>query len=167
MNFVDGELAGDGLRTDHFDLEFDPAAFPLEGISEVTAGVRPEDIYLERNAESVTDPSATIEAATDVLEPMGDEIFVYLSLDGTSAETMTSDEASTASDQLLMSVDPDETIEADQRVSIVLDRSKVHLFDVASGEAITHGVTDGTTHEGPTADAETTATEVESGGQRD
>ncbi len=45
MNFVEGELTETGLVTDHFDLEFDVDGLDLETGSEVTMGVRPEDIY--------------------------------------------------------------------------------------------------------------------------
>ncbi|QFU81191.1 ABC transporter ATP-binding protein [Natronorubrum aibiense] len=162
MNFVEGDLTGDGLTTDHFDLEFD--SDDLETVDDdVTMGIRPEDIYLEREADSATSASETIEARTDVLEPMGDEIFIYLSLDGASSEMMTSDEASAASNQLLMSVDPDTEIGEDESVSVVLDRSKVHLFETASGEAITHGIAD-FSDATPTASV---APEADSGGQHE
>ncbi len=164
MNFVDGELVQSGLRTDHFDLEFDPADVADAIGDSVTMGIRPEDIYLTRNADSVTSASEVIEARTDVLEPMGDEIFVYLSLDGASAEMMTSDESSSASNQLLMSVDPDTTIDEDEDVSVVLDRSKIHLFDTATGDAITHGIAELTDSRLVDTDATATATGAESGG---
>jgi len=40
-----------------------------------------------------------------------------------------------------MSVTPDTEIEADQDINVVLDRSKIHLFDAATGEALVHGIT--------------------------
>ncbi|WP_265108090.1 ABC transporter ATP-binding protein [Halosolutus halophilus] len=165
MNFVEGELAGSGLETDHFDLEFDPG--DLESVDDgITMGIRPEDIYLERNADAVESSSEIIEARTDVLEPMGDEIFVYLSLDGASSEMMTSNEASAASNQLLMSVDPDTDIAEDEPVSVVLDRSKIHLFETAPGEAITHGIADLSARQLAGGNAEAAA-EAESGGQHE
>ncbi|WP_226006888.1 ABC transporter ATP-binding protein [Natrinema salinisoli] len=141
MNFVDGELTEDGLETDHFDLEFDVDGLDVAPGEAVTMGVRPEDIYPGRSEDSPASASAVIDATTDVLEPMGDEIFVYLTLDDSGGQMMTSGEASAASNQLLMSVDPDSAIEEDDQVSVVLDRSKIHLFETESGEAITHGLT--------------------------
>ncbi|MFC4543415.1 ABC transporter ATP-binding protein [Halosolutus amylolyticus] len=165
MNFVEGDLTASGLETEHFDLAFDPG--DIEPVDDgVTMGVRPEDIYLERNAGSVESGSELIEARTDVLEPMGDEIFVYLTLDGASSEMMTSDEASAASNQLLMSVDPDTDIAEDESVSVVLDRSKIHLFEAASGEAITHGIADLSARHLAGGDAGAAA-EAESGGQHE
>ncbi|WP_137288700.1 ABC transporter ATP-binding protein [Natronorubrum halophilum] len=140
MNFVDGELTEKGLATDHFDLEFDVDGLELAPGDAVTMGIRPEDIYPTAQSTTLPSSSAGIDATTDVLEPMGDEIFVYLTLDGSSAETMTSTEASTASNQLQMSVDPDSAIDEGENITVVLDRSKVHLFETASGDAVAHGI---------------------------
>jgi multiple sugar transport system ATP-binding protein len=49
------------------------------------------------------------------------------------------------SDQLLMSVDPDSDITEDETVSVVLDRTKVHLFDTETGHALMHGLAPSTT----------------------
>ncbi|MFW6320560.1 MAG: ABC transporter ATP-binding protein [Halohasta sp.] len=140
MNFIEGEITDTGLTTDHFDIEFDTSGIDLSRGETVTMGIRPEDIYRVDNVDAGTSTSEVIDARTDVLEPMGDQIFVYLSLDGSSGEMMTSAEASSASNQLLMSVDPDSEIDEDQSVSVALDRSKIHLFDATSGDAIAHGV---------------------------
>jgi len=51
-----------------------------------------------------------------------------------------------------MSTDPDTTLGEDDEISVVLDRSKVHLFDTASGEAISHGLT--ASAAAPTVEAE-------------
>src|SRR6056297_537531 len=86
MNFVEGEVTSTGLSTPNFDVEFDPGQ--LSGVAEgdhLTLGVRPEDVYLRQGSEGVTNPTQPIPARTDVLEPMGDEIFVYL-LTGEAAE---------------------------------------------------------------------------------
>jgi multiple sugar transport system ATP-binding protein len=71
------------------------------------------------------------------MEPMGDETFVYLLL---SEEAEIDLEEGSGSGQLLMSVSPDTAIEEDEGIEVVLDRSKVHLFDRESGEAIQHGL---------------------------
>ncbi|WP_129113314.1 ABC transporter ATP-binding protein [Halegenticoccus tardaugens] len=137
MNFVDGTITDEGFESENFAVEFDPDEFGVEVGIDATLGIRPEDVHLAEYRESVTDPSATIDTITDVLEPMGDEIFVYLLL---SEDAEIGMEAEETSDQLLMSVDPDSTISEDERVDVVLDRSRVHLFDTASGEAIQHGL---------------------------
>ncbi|GAA0464799.1 ABC transporter ATP-binding protein (plasmid) [Halococcus dombrowskii] len=138
MNFVEATVTESGLESSYFDLAFDPAPFDSVRIEDaVTVGVRPEDVYPVTDVESVPSPSRDIEATTDVLEPMGDEIFTYLLLG--EGKTSMAQEA-TKTDQLLMSNDPNADIQEDQEIDVVLDRHKVHLFDTASGEAITHGI---------------------------
>jgi len=54
-----------------------------------------------------------------------------------------------ADDQLLMSTDPDSTLGEDEDIEVVLDRSKLHLFDGVTGEAITHGLAPSTDTSSP------------------
>ncbi len=152
MNFLEGELIEGGLRTENFDIELDPGAVPGVGVGDdVTLGVRPEDVHLAEHADSLADHTAHIEARTDVLEPMGDEVFVYLLLAEEVQGSMEEDPASSPN-QLLMSVTPDTEIYEDQAVDVVLDRSKVHLFETATGDALVHGLTDQSDQEpGPAA----------------
>ncbi|MFA9504525.1 ABC transporter ATP-binding protein [Natrinema sp. H-ect1] len=142
MNFVEGTLVEDGLETNNFTVDLDPSQLSEVGVGDaVTLGVRPEDVHLTRYADSLTDSTDRIEARTDVLEPMGDEVFVYLLLSEAAAGSMEQDPA-TSPNQLLMSVTPDTEIEAGEDVDVVLDRSKIHLFETASGDALLHGLTD-------------------------
>jgi multiple sugar transport system ATP-binding protein len=138
MNFLDGEVSENGFTSDNVDVEFDPADVGVSPGDRVTLGVRPEDVYPVQTAGNVGNPTARIDAITDVLEPMGDEIFVYLLL-SEEAET-TLDDVEGGSGQLLMSVDPDSDIAEDEEMDVVLDRSRVHLFDTETGEAIQHGL---------------------------
>ncbi|WP_254764042.1 ABC transporter ATP-binding protein [Natrinema marinum] len=142
MNLVEGELAENALETANFTVDLDPTQVPKVAAGDaVTLGIRPEDVHLVRAAETLAAPTDRIGARTDVLEPMGDEVFVYLLLSEAAGGSMEEDPA-TSSDQLLMSVTPDTDIEANQDVEVVLDRSKIHLFETATGEALVHGVTD-------------------------
>ncbi|OLZ41055.1 sugar ABC transporter ATP-binding protein [Natrinema saccharevitans] len=142
MNFVEGTLLEDGLETNNFTVDLDPSQLSEVGVGDaVTLGVRPEDVHLTRYADSLTDSTDRIGARTDVLEPMGDEVFVYLLLSEAAAGSMEQDPA-TSPNQLLMSVTPDTEIEAGEDVDVVLDRSKIHLFDTATGDALLHGLTD-------------------------
>ncbi|WP_255170738.1 ABC transporter ATP-binding protein [Natrononativus amylolyticus] len=159
MNFLEGELTETGLRTDHFGLEFETDSIAGVQVGDrVTMGIRPEDVYLTERGQDVATPTEPIDVTTDVLEPMGDEVFVYLQFDETAERTMAEEEGvATASNQLLMSVSPDTRIEEDEDVDVVLDRSRIHLFDTASGNALSHGIDDLTD-----AGGETTAREAES-----
>ena len=141
MNFVEGEVTESGLGTPFFDVEFDPGAVGVELGDRVTLGVRPEDVYPVEETDQVGTPTRPIAATTDVLEPMGDEIFVYLLLGDRAESTGAGMENPDAEDQLLMSVEPDSEVAEDESIEVVLDRSNVHLFDAETDEAIAHGIT--------------------------
>ncbi|MGQ3413959.1 ABC transporter ATP-binding protein [Natrinema sp. LN54] len=142
MNFAEGQLVEGGLETNNFTVDLDPARIPGVTVGDdVTLGIRPEDVHLSRFVETVGSPTDPISARTDVLEPMGDEVFVYVLLSEAATGSMDQDPA-TSPNQLLMSVTPDTDIEADQEIDVVLDRSKIHLFDTATGDALVHGITD-------------------------
>ncbi|MWV64657.1 ATP-binding cassette domain-containing protein [Halorubrum sp. JWXQ-INN 858] len=135
MNFIEGEVTESGFTSDHVDIDFDVGAHEAAVGEEVTLGVRPEDVYIADSDATIEDRSGRFPAYTDVIEPMGNEIFVYLKLDEEGEVRL--DEQ--ADDQVLMSVDPDIAIDEEHRIDVVFDRSKLHLFETASGEAISHG----------------------------
>ncbi len=135
MNFIEGEVTESGFSSEHIDLEFDIDDNPARVGDRVTLGVRPEDVYIADSNASIEDRSARFPAYSDVIEPMGNEIFVYLKLDEGGRVRMDED----ADDQVLMSIDPDVPIEEDQEIDLVFDRSKLHLFETGSGEALSHG----------------------------
>jgi multiple sugar transport system ATP-binding protein len=150
MNTLAGKVTESGWVSENgnIEVEFEPAELGLTVGDTPTMGIRPEDVYPVANSDDVATPSKALAATTDVLEPMGDEIFVYLLTGDVDEDTMALSEAD-QENQLLMSVSPDSTIEEDQDVEVVLDRSKVHFFDDATGDAIAHGIetlarTDGT-----------------------
>ena len=140
MNFVEATLTDGQLESENFSVEYDPAGSRLSEGDRVTVGVRPEDVYFERTAGNLSHPSAPFNARTDVIEPMGNEIFVYIVTGDGSTSQMDIDGQMTSDDQLLMSVDPDTDIDVDEDVSVVLDRSNIHLFDPDTEEAIQHGL---------------------------
>jgi multiple sugar transport system ATP-binding protein len=137
MNMLDGRISENGWENDNISVDFDPAQYGLTPGDEVAMGIRPEDVYPVDKAGNVDHQTKVIRADTDVMEPMGDETFVYLLL---SEEAEIDLEEGSGSGQLLMSVSPDTAIEEDEGIEVVLDRSKVHLFDRESGEAIQHGL---------------------------
>ncbi|ELZ76316.1 carbohydrate ABC transporter ATP-binding protein, cut1 family [Haloferax gibbonsii ATCC 33959] len=138
MNFVEGTITEHGFEAENFDVEFEPSHLDVSLGDDITLGVRPEDVYPIDAVHSLARPTEEIAAVSDVLEPMGDEVFVYLKLED---DVQTQIEETVSNDQLLMSVEPDSLIQEDEPVTVVLDRSKVHLFDSVSGTAICHGLT--------------------------
>ena len=137
MNFIDGEMGTDEFGSEYVSIPMDPEKQGVESGQNVTLGIRPEDVYLARGRDKATAPTDTMHAVVDVLEPMGDELFVYLLFD---REVEASAEGR-GKGQLLVSLAPDTDITEGEDVEIVADRSKIHVFDTGSGEAITHGLT--------------------------
>ena len=136
MNFFHGEGAEDGFDSEYIQMEFDPDTNDVSTGQDVVLGIRPEDVYLERNRSEATRPSNTISAKVDVLEPMGDEVFTYLVL-GTDVEASAEGRGE---GQLLLSLDPQTPVEEGQEIEVVFDQDNVHLFDSASEQAITHRI---------------------------
>ncbi|PSP73583.1 ABC transporter ATP-binding protein [Halobacteriales archaeon QS_3_64_16] len=137
MNFFEGTITEGGFESDFFEVELDPASMGVSAGEDVTLGIRPEDVYLAEESSSLTQPTEQIEATTDVLEPMGKEILVYLLL-GEDVDIDLDDPSSGS--QLLMSVDPSADVESDQTIEVVLDRRKVSLFETDTSDAIQHGL---------------------------
>ncbi|WP_416840254.1 ABC transporter ATP-binding protein [Haloferax sp. DFSO52] len=138
MNLLEGEVTANGFTSEFVSVDFDPADFDVSVGDAVSLGVRPEDVYLADEASDVTHPTKYVDTTTDVLEPMGDEIFVYLTHGDRNTATM--EEVQRKSDQLLMSVDPDKDISEEENVEVFFDRANLHLFDQQSGEAICHSL---------------------------
>jgi multiple sugar transport system ATP-binding protein len=152
MNFVEATITENEIESKNFSLSFDPAT--VDGLGpgdEVTVGIRPEDIYPGHLRDEISDPSSLIDATTDILEPMGDEIFAYMLLG--EGETSMSQEQAT-NDQLLMSIAPDSDIDEDEDIQVTIDRRNVHLFDTATGDAITHSLEPTLTSGSATSEAE-------------
>ncbi|MFW5977666.1 MAG: ABC transporter ATP-binding protein [Halohasta sp.] len=135
MNFIGGEITPYGFESDNVGVEFDPAEIGVSVGQKVTLGVRPEHVIPVD--EAAGDVTAPVETYTDVMEPMGDEIFVYLVTERGATVDM---EDPSASGQILMSVGPEVQLDADEAVSVVFDKTSLHLFDDQSEEALAHGL---------------------------
>jgi multiple sugar transport system ATP-binding protein len=144
MNFFEGRVDGDRVRFDAFDIDVSRVALP-DGLTNVTMGIRHEDVYPAETARSLDDPTDPVGATVDVLEPVGEQIYAYLDTGTEMADVVveegTEDEMATASDSLLMGTDPDSDIAEGDDIDVVFDRSKIHLFEADSGDAIVHGTT--------------------------
>ena len=139
MNFIKGSLTSDGFESEagYIDVDFDPSRVDAPLGQGVVLGVRPEHVVPTATATGDVTPS--IDTYTDVTEPMGKEIFVYLVTDQGATVDM---EEPDASGQLLMSVGPAADIGEDEPLSVVFDRSNLHLFDAVSEEALAHDLSE-------------------------
>ena len=95
---------------------------------EVIAGLRPECIHDEQRYLDMF-PDSVIEAAVDVTELMGAEIYLYLTT-GTEEEDNISN--------LVARVSARSTTKAGDVVKIALDTSRMHIFDKDTEKCIIH-----------------------------
>ena len=87
---------------------------------EVIMGVRPEDIHdEERFMEQFAD--CRVKAKVEVTELMGAEIFLYVNVEGSN---------------LTARVDPTSTARPGDEIDMVIDNSKIHLFDKDTEQTI-------------------------------
>ncbi len=122
MNFVAGELIqeeGLAFHSDaqHLTIPISSEAHPHLADAagkKVLLGVRPEDIYIDQHIPSDVNTSPFGEVTLDVLEPMGNEIFVYASVPGYN---------------LVARVAPQALPPVGASVNISCDVSKLHFFD--------------------------------------
>jgi carbohydrate ABC transporter ATP-binding protein, CUT1 family (TC 3.A.1.1.-) len=138
MNIIDGRGTPDGVEATHADITV-PIDGGVRGVDPgvpLRMGIRPEDVHLV-DGEVSAGMTPAVGATIDVIEPMGNEMFVYLLTDASGLQGGMQAEADPG--ELLMSVDPDAAVSEGQAVEVALDRSKLHLFD-AEGDAIAHGV---------------------------
>ncbi len=128
MNTIRGTIDNDEIVTDEFTypISADLAA-ELEGVSDVTLGIRPED--LELSTEKPED-SRALSMIVDVVEPMGDENVVYLRFD--------SGDVGIDDDQLVLiaTIDGISDIADTETVWVRIPEEAVHVFSTESGRAI-------------------------------
>ncbi|EMA67060.1 ABC transporter [Halorubrum kocurii JCM 14978] len=136
MNFLEGEVVDGGFESEYTNIDFDPGTHGVSPGQEITVGVRPEDVFLEEDSHKAASPTKAFDAVVDVLEPMGKEMNAYLLFD---REVEASAEGR-GKGQLLINLVPDTDIEEGDDIRIVMDRENIHLFDRASGDAITHSL---------------------------
>jgi len=128
MNFLDVTLqAGEGRLyavTPGFKMRVPDAKGrglePYIGQT-VTLGVRPEHLVERSRIEGRAAPDATIPVKVDIVETLGNEIFVYLTSNGT---TLTS------------RMPPDLKLETGQQIEVAAEPDKLHFFDPKSDAVV-------------------------------
>jgi multiple sugar transport system ATP-binding protein len=129
MNFFEVAVGGekDGLFLDSGSFRVPvpkskkDMLLPYQG-KKLTLGIRPEDIHVKEYLPAEINDAATVTDKVDVIELMGNELFVYLAGGG---------------GQFLARVDPRAKTRPGQEIELVFNMENMHAFDVASGEAIT------------------------------
>ncbi|WP_440989824.1 ABC transporter ATP-binding protein [Haloarchaeobius baliensis] len=123
MNFFDVEVQGDRLLADDFAYPVSNETLSALGDrTELTLGIRPEDIELRSEATEPHD----FETVVDVVEPTGDENNLYLTFDPDTAEPET----------FIATTGGMNRIEAGQPIVAHIPEDAIHLFDADTGQAV-------------------------------
>jgi multiple sugar transport system ATP-binding protein len=126
MNFIDADVAKDGseyiVKTNTFKVKLPKNS--QEKVSKyngkkVTFGFRPEDLIDESIAKDKS--GQLIKAKVEVIEPLGSEIFLYLS---------------SGMDNFVARVPHQYRTQIGAEVGFVVDTTKSHLFDIDTEDAI-------------------------------
>jgi multiple sugar transport system ATP-binding protein len=152
MNFVKGHLEKDNGNV---VAAFGEARVPLSGEkiekanldqymnNDVIVGIRPENMEDAEVAES-TEGTTPITVEPQVIESMGNEKYVYFELPQAEAarvKSLEDEEAEVGADDdtgelLVARVSPETIAQEGKEVRLLIDSSKVHLFDPETEEAI-------------------------------
>ena len=124
MNFMSGHLVDEDGLYFHGDVgklalsaEDGKHLQPHAG-KEVFLGIRPEDIHSAKYGSEL-EFACNIDCEVDVIEPMGNELFLYVK---------------SADNQLVARVDPRQEARVGQSLPLRVDMAKVHFFDVKTEE---------------------------------
>lgn len=127
MNFIDGKIVKkegklyfteDGFKLKIVEDMYDKLT-RYEG-KDIVFGIRPEDIY-DKLFVSDASQDNMIKAVVEIIEPMGAEVFLYISAGRSS---------------MIARVGGHDRPEVGQDMDLVFDMSKVHFFDKDSEETI-------------------------------
>ena len=128
MNFIDCRLIRENenfiIDAGSFKLKapqkFHPDIRHLEG-KEIIFGIRPEDMYDRRFGKSEV-LKCSITAGVEVIEPLGAETHLYLACGQHS---------------LVAKMDtPQDQFKIDQKVDVLIDMEKTHIFDMETSQTI-------------------------------
>ena len=120
MNFISGQVEEDqGLLFNMGSLSFQinrGAEAKLKDFAgkEIIFGIRPEDISISGEGEGIP-------MVVEILEMMGNEIYLYLTIDQNT---------------IIARVPPDTKVEEGEKVNVIFDLSKVHYFEPDSQKRI-------------------------------
>jgi multiple sugar transport system ATP-binding protein len=125
MNFIEGKISGTEapvFTSKDKGISFNLMHDQIESVRkfleiEMVLGIRPENIQLEFNASN----SIEIDAQIEVIEPMGNETFIYFDV---------------GKIQFIARVEPSEELKKTGTIKLYFDSAKVYYFEKKSGKNI-------------------------------
>ena len=130
MNFFEGEIADEdgarifrapGIRI-QLDGRLKEAVEQHAVTGEATYGIRPESMRMCEGEPSEADRPLSFKATVDVIEKLGDEQLVY---------------CSTENANFVIKADAHRPVEVEQRINVVVDLDRSHIFAGENEENIT------------------------------
>jgi multiple sugar transport system ATP-binding protein len=150
MNFFPAQVKGGSLSTPFGEI---PLSARMQSVAQggdrrVIAGLRPEAFedaeIARRQGQS---GGHEFEADVDLTESMGSEVYAYLTLEGThadsdhladlAADSGAADVPGAGTDQIVTRLGADTQIQRGRRARFWLDTNRIHLFDPESGHSLT------------------------------
>ncbi|MEM9137340.1 MAG: ABC transporter ATP-binding protein, partial [Cyanobacteria bacterium P01_F01_bin.42] len=127
MNFIRMRVTDSQTLTHPtFELEMPPqwqSALESRVGTDIDLGIRPEHLTLAEK------PKASMPVTVELVEALGHETYLSVSLPSEEGEQ-------TASGYMNARVAPEHQVESGDAIHLTLDLSKLHLFDVDSGNAV-------------------------------
>ncbi len=126
MNFFNGRLSGSDtliFQSEEFNVDLSPQiSKKLQEFSDrdIILGVRPEDIVDANNAQ-FKNKSTPQKITVDVVEPVGNEIFIYFGKRNLS---------------YCMRIPSDRIYKVEEKVDVVLNMDKIYFFDSKTEERV-------------------------------
>jgi len=122
MNFLSGKISeknGLMFKSSNSEFQFHLTDLQKDYLKnstgkEITIGIRPEDISVEK----ISEESIELERELDVIEPMGNESFIYFEVEKV---------------QFIARVKPLHNLKVSKKVKLYVESNKIYLFDKKSG----------------------------------
>lgn len=125
MNFIDGVIlsASNQFKSNSSELTFHLNQTHINQLvkyenKKITIGIRPEDFFLEHDKQAV---SNVINVCIELIEPMGNEMFVHFSIDG---------------NKCVARISPTDKIKESDNVTLAFNLEKLKIFDVETNKLI-------------------------------
>jgi len=141
MNFVNVRARGTGNGidlegvTDSFTYNFSAAREDdVDDGSEYVLGIRPENVAVAGEASP-----ATVPAVVEVVEPIGSDNYLYVTL-GRDADIELGARGDDEADDFIARVSADLSFDVGEQVQLTFDETDVHLFDSETGDAVIGGI---------------------------
>jgi multiple sugar transport system ATP-binding protein len=151
MNFMPATVEGDSVKLpfETVRLPADRARRSRETSGQLIAGVRPEDFEDASLVGDARDEGTTFRAHIELVESLGSELYAHFTVETDQqiesqelrelAEDSGAGEVPGAgtSGEIVARLSPESKVEAGQDAELWVNGSKLHLFDSASGAALT------------------------------